>query len=239
MDFANDGVRSLAKETVNKADYVMTDVGNTMSAVRETIHNANGFISSLDGIPERLVTTVEKVGKDIHKIGQDFGHMAKSLACISQDFHQMRRCIKVTCFSLTMSALASSMIYLQNSSCSDNQESMLCVAPLNGMAATMIGAGFVALSMLIMPNRVQHQINDDFLIPEEGIDQNVEWTQEELDSIKAKNFNVFSLIEIKRQFGDKWHKQELQWLLSQDKNIFLKVLSSGVYTTSGCLGKND
>jgi len=73
----------------------------------------------------------------------------------------------------------------------------------------MIATGFVALRMLI-PNRVQCQINDHFLIPEEGIDQNIEWTQEELDSIKAKNFDIFSFTETKRQLGDKWNKQELE-----------------------------
>ncbi|MEK7339297.1 MAG: hypothetical protein AABZ92_01120, partial [Verrucomicrobiota bacterium] len=129
------------------------------------------------------------------------------------------------------------MTYLQNSSCDRDPESMLCTAPLKSIAATTIVAGFVALKIL-MPNRIQHQINDNFLITEEGIGQNVEWTQEELDSIKATNFDVFSFIETKRQVGDKWDKNELEWLLSQDKNIFLKVLLGEAYTTSDCLS-ND
>lgn len=125
-----------------------------------------------------------------------------------------------------------------------------------------IVAGVVAIRML-MPNRVQvHQnteilasnettsvmdlpdqvLKEDmdlsFLIPEEGFDQDVEWTQEELDSIKATNFTVFKHIEIKRKLGDKCDKQDLEWLLIQDKNIFLKVLLSKACATADSLNNN-
>ncbi|MGL5263768.1 MAG: hypothetical protein ACRDAI_04225 [Candidatus Rhabdochlamydia sp.] len=94
----------------------------------------------------------------------------------------------------------------------------------------------------IQATSVQVQLKEsldlNFLIPEEGFDQDVEWTQEELDSIKATNFAVFKHIEIKRKLGDKWDKQELEWLLNQDKSIFLKVLLSGVKQPHMTLNNN-
>lgn len=158
--------------------------------------------------------------------------------------------------------LAASVTYFQDSSCDRDKESMLCTVPLKSIAAVAIVTGVVAIRML-MPNRVQvHQnteilasnettsvmdlpdqvLKEDmdlsFLIPEEGFDQDVEWTQEELDSIKATNFAVFKHIEIKRKLGDKWDKQELEWLLNQDKSIFLKVLLSGVKQPHMTLNNN-
>ena len=124
------------------------------------------------------------------------------------------------------------------------------------MAAAAIATGFVAIRMLI-PNKVQvHQNNEilasneitsisdhsdevlkeeldlNFLIPEEGFDQGIEWTQEQLDSIKAINFAVFNHIEIKRKLSDKWDKQELKWLLNQDKNIFFNMIINRIQATS-------
>jgi hypothetical protein len=133
---------------------------------------------------------------------------------------------------------------------------MLCFFPLKSIAAVAIVAGVVAIRML-MPNRVQvHQnteilasnettsvmdlpdqvLKEDmdlsFLIPEEGFDQDVEWTQEQLDLIKATNFSVFKHIEIKRELSDKWDKQELEWLLNQDKNIFFNMIINRIQATS-------
>lgn len=164
--------------------------------VDNTSKTEDEIVNVLRNTSSDLKSSAGRFTEDVHKMGQNFGHIAKSLsesshassellAYISQDFHQTSRYIMVTCFTLTTSALAASMIYLQNSSCYDDQESVLCTSPLKSMAAGMIATGFVALRML-MPNRIQCQINDHFLIPEEGIDQNIEWTQEELDSIKAK-----------------------------------------------------
>jgi hypothetical protein len=223
----------------------MKRVRNTMPEIQEI------FASSLDRIPGRLMTTVKEgadfkssasqFAEDIQKMGQDFGNITKSLpqsSNLSSDSvahtHRTSRYFNVTCLSLVTSVLVASIVYLQNSSCCDNPQSMFCVTPLKGMAATAIAAGFVALGML-MPKK--KQINDRFLIPEEGIDQYIEWTKDELDAIKAVNPEISNLIEVKRQIGNKWDKYELEWLLSQDKNIFLKVLSGEAYAGSRLLRK--
>lgn len=128
------------------------------------------------------------------------------------------------------------MTYLQNSSCDRDPESMLCTAPLKSMAATTIAAGFVAMTML-MP--IKETMKLKFFIPEEGIDQNIEWTEEQLDSIKSTNIDIFNLIEAKRKLEYcKWTKQELKWLLNQDKNIFFNMMLNRVYTASDCLDNN-
>lgn len=223
----------IASETRNDLKKLINNTSKTEDEIVTILRNTGSDLKS----------STTRLTEDIHKMGQDLGRMvellsqsshvsSKSIAHISQDLHQTSRYFMVTCFSLTTAALAASMIYLQNSSCYDDQKSMLCIAPLKSMAAATIAVGFVVLRML-MPNRVQHKINDNFLIPKEGIDQNVEWTEEQLDSIKAINFDVFNLIEAKRQLGSKWGKQELEWLLSQDKNIFLKVI------LSDCLDNNN
>lgn len=153
------------------------------------------------------------------------------------------------------------MTYLQNSSCDRDPDSMLCTAPLKSMIATTIVAGFVAMGMLV-PNKVQiHQNNKilasneimsmsnrldqvqlkqgmelSFFIPEEGLDQNIEWTKEQLDLIKTTNIDIFNIIEAKRKLEYyKWTKQELEWLLNQNENIFFNMLLSRVYTSSDCL----
>ena len=223
--------------------------------VDNTTKTENEVINILTKASDDFKSSANQCTKNIHKIGQDFTHMAESvsqssnlssesIAYMSQDFHQASRyavqasrCFMVACVSLSTSALAASMIYLQNSSCDDDRESMLCVAPLKSMAAATIATGFVALGML-MSKRVQPQINEsteiNFFIPEEGIDQNVAWTEEQLDSIKAKNFSVFNVIKAKKKLEDhKWTKPELEWLLSEDKDTFLDVLTRGIFTPSG------
>jgi hypothetical protein len=136
-----------------------------------------------------ISSSVDQFTEDVHEMGQDFGHMteavsqasaeistainkasqdlsymayvtSKSMASISQDFHQASLYARVTCFSLTTSALtalAVSMTDLQNSSCNRDPESILCVAPLKSIALATIVTGFVAINML-MPNRARvHQ----------------------------------------------------------------------------------
>ncbi|PWU13252.1 MAG: hypothetical protein C5B45_06485 [Chlamydiae bacterium] len=343
----------------------MEEVGNTIPEIKQTLNTANDFISSLDGIPGHLATTIEKAGEnvsststsvtnvakigvgiaafkffsdvsvswyrtmkltgiasdakndfkkladntsktedgivnilrntsgnlkssvdrfteDTHKMGQSFNHTTESLSqsfaeisgtidktsqnfgymtnvtsefltYLSQDFHQVSRCFMVTCFSLTTTALAASMIYLQDSSCYNDRESILCIAPLKSIAATTIAVGFVVIRML-MPNRILYQLQNSetlisnktmhiaypdqiplnkrtvpFFIPEKGCYQNFEWTEDQLYSIKATNIEVFNFIKEKRKFvGCKWTKQELEWLLNQDENIFFHVVISGI-----------
>ncbi|MGB7127517.1 MAG: hypothetical protein WBD50_00295 [Candidatus Rhabdochlamydia sp.] len=242
---ARNDLKKLADNTSKTEDEIVNVLKNTRgdlkSSVSQFTEDAHKMGQNFGHMTESLSQSSAKISGAVNQASQNFGYMthitSDFLAYLSQDIHQTSRCFRVTCFSLTTSALVATMTYLQNSSCDRDPESMLCTAPLKSIAATTIVAGFVALKIL-MPNRIQHQINDNFLITEEGIGQNVEWTQEELDSIKATNFDVFSFIETKRQVGDKWDKNELEWLLSQDKNIFLKVLLGEAYTTSDCLS-ND
>ena len=246
-----------------------------------TTKTEDKLVEVLENTRSDLKSSAGQFAKDTHKMGQNFSHMTESLSqssveisgavnqanrnfgymthitadflgFISQDIHQTNRCFRVTCFSLTTSALVATMTYLQNSSCDRDPDSMLCTAPLKSMIATTIVAGFVAMGMLA-PNKVQvHQNNEildsgnkvsimdlNFFIPEEGIDQDVKWTQEQLDVIKAKNFAVFNFIEIKKHLGSKWDKQDLEWLLSQDKNIFLKVILNKACAISDCLDNNN
>ncbi|MDR2539617.1 MAG: hypothetical protein LBC45_03305 [Chlamydiales bacterium] len=179
-----------------------------------------------------------EISSAVNQAHRNFDHMTHStadfLSYLSEEIHQTSRCFRVTCFSLTASALAAAMTYLQNSSCDRDPDSMLCTAPLKSMMATTMAVSFLALGMLT-PRKAHCQTNERFFIPEEGIDQSIEWTQEELESIKDKNFAVFSFFETKRQLGNKWKKQELEWLLSQDKNLFLKVMLNKAYAISDSL----
>ena len=210
--------------------------------VDNTAKTEDEIVSILKDTEGDFKSFTNQFAEDIHKMGQDFGNITKSLpqsSNLSSDSvahtYKTSRYFKVTCLSLVTSVLVASMVYLQNSSCYDNPQSMLCVTPSKGMAATAIAAGFLTLGML-MPKK--SLVNDRFLIPEEGIDQHIELTKEVLDAIKTVNPEIFNLIEVKRQIGNKWDKYELEWLLSQDKNIFLKVLSGEAYASSDCLGNN-
>ena len=267
-DSRND-LKKIADNTIKTEDEIVNVLKNTTgdlkSSVGQFTEEAHEMGQNFGRMTESLSQSSAEMSGAVNQASRNFGYIthitSDFLAYLSQDIHQTSRCFRVTCFSLTTSALAAAMTYLQNSSCDHDPESILCTTPLS-MVATTIAIGLVAMTML-MPNRVQsHQNNKvlasnettsvmdhpnqvlkegidlNFFIPEEGIDQDVEWTEEQLDSIKSTNFDVFKHIEIKRQFGGKWHKQELEWLLNQDKNIFLKVLLSRTYTTSYDLNNN-
>lgn len=269
---ARNDLKKLADNTSKTEDEIVNVLKNTTgdlkSSVGQFTEDAHKMGQNFGHMTESLSQSSAKISGAVNQASQNFGYMthitSDFLAYLSQDMHQTSRCFRVTCFSLTTSALAAAMTYLQNSSCDRDPESMLCTAPLKSMAATTIAAGFVAMTML-MPNRVQvHQNNEvlvsnettsimdhpasiqleeamklDFFIPKEGIDQNIEWTQEELDSIKSTNVDVFNFIEIKKQLGSKWDKQDLEWLLSQDKSIFLKVILNKACAISDCLDNNN
>ncbi|VHO00771.1 hypothetical protein [Candidatus Rhabdochlamydia sp. T3358] len=242
--------------------------GDLKSSVGQLTEDAHKMSQNFGQMTESLSQSSTEISGAANQASRNFGYMthitSDFLAYLSQDIHQTSRCFRITCFSLTTSALAATMTYLQNSSCDRDPESMLCTAPLKSMAATTIAAGLIAMTML-MPNRVQvHQNNKvlasnettsimdhpasiqleetmklNFFIPEEGVDQNIEWTQEELDSIKATNIDVLNLIEAKRKFKCcKWTKQELTWLLNQNENLFFNMILSMVYTASDCLDNN-
>ncbi len=286
-------LKKLSDNTIKTEDEVVNVLKNTSDGLKSS---AGQFTEDVHKMGQNFGHMSAEISGSVNKASQNFGHMAESvsqssaeiassanqasrnfgymthvtsdfLAYFSQDIHQTSRSFRVTCFSLTTFALVAtmnSMTSLQNSSCDQDKESMLCTVPLKSMAAAAIVTGIVAIRML-MPNRVQQQMHQNneilasnettsvmdlpdqvlkeemdlsFLIPEEGFDQDVEWTQEELDSIKATNFAVFKHIEIKRKLGDKWDKQELEWLLNQDKSIFLKVLLSGVKQPHMTLNNN-
>lgn len=253
---ARNDLKKLANNTSKTEDEIVNVLKNTSgdlkSSVDQFTEDAHKMSQNFGDMTELLSQSSTEISGAVNQANRNFGYMthitSDFLAYLSQDIRQTSRCFRVTCFSLTTSALAAVMTYLQNSSCDRDPESMLCTAPLKSMVATTITAGFLAMTML-MPNRVQiHQNNEvlasnettsvsdhsdqilkeyldlNFFIPEKDIDQNIEWTQEELDVIKAKNFDVFIFIKIKKQLGSKCNKEELKWLLSQDKNIFLKVV---------------
>ncbi|MGL5263620.1 MAG: hypothetical protein ACRDAI_03460, partial [Candidatus Rhabdochlamydia sp.] len=237
-------LKKLSDNTIKTEDEVVNVLKNTSGDLKSS---AGQFTEDVHKMGQNFGHMSAEIASSANKASQNFGHMTESVSQASveiagsankanqnfgfmtQDFHQASLCFMVTCLSLTTSslvALTAYVTYLQESSCDRDKESMLCTVPLKSMAAAAIVTGVVAIKML-MPNSVQAQINDDFLIPEDGINKNVEWTQEELDSIEGINFDVFSFIETKRKLDDKkWEKQEMEWLLSQDKNIFLKVLLS-------------
>ncbi|MGL5264495.1 MAG: hypothetical protein ACRDAI_08035, partial [Candidatus Rhabdochlamydia sp.] len=202
----------------------------------------------------------ESVSQSSVEIASSANQASGNFGYMTQDIHHASRCFIVTCLSFTTSTLvglSASVTYFQDSSCDRDKESMLCTVPLKSIAAVAIVTGVVAIRML-MPNRVQvHQNNEilasnettrvmdlpdqvlkedmdlSFLIPEEGIDQDIKWTQEQLNSIKATNFAVFNFIEAKIKFKScKWTKQELEWLLIQDENIFFNVIVSRVQASS-------
>ncbi|MGL4540040.1 MAG: hypothetical protein ACRCU0_03595 [Candidatus Rhabdochlamydia sp.] len=252
--------------SVNKASQNFGHMTESISQSSTEISGAAKKASQNFGhMAESVSQSSVEIASSANQASRNFGYMthvtSDFLAYFSQDIHQTSRSFRVTCFSLTTFALVATMnslASLQNSSCDQDKESMLCTAPLKSMAAAAITTGFLAIRML-MPNRVQHQMHQNaeilasnettsvmdlpdqvlkeemdlsFLIPEEGIDQNIEWTQEQLDSIKATNFAVFNFIEAKRKFRGKWTKQELEWLLRQDKNIFFNVVVSRVQASS-------
>ncbi|HEV3269800.1 MAG TPA: hypothetical protein VGZ69_04040 [Candidatus Rhabdochlamydia sp.] len=257
---ARKDLKKLADHTTKTEAEIVNVLKNTSgdfkSSVCQFTEDAHEMGQNFGHMAESLSQSSTKISGAVNQASRSFGYMthitSDFLAYLSQDIHQTSRCFRVTCFSLTTSALVATMTYLQNSSCDHDPESMFCTAPLKSMIATTIAAGFVVTRML-MPNRVQeHQNNEitnvmdhlasiqveeatklNFFIPEEGIDQDVEWTKEQLDSIKATNVDVLNLIEAKRKLKCcKWTKQELEWLLSQDENIFFNVIISRVQASS-------
>jgi hypothetical protein len=241
-------------ETISQSSVEISSATNKAS--QDFGHIAKSLSQSSAEISGAVNQTSRNFGYMTHVTSDFLAYLSQNIHQSSRCF--VVTCFSLTTFALAGSMTAmTAMTYLQDSSCDRDPESMLCTAPLKSMAAAAIVTGFVAIKML-MPNRVQNQVHQNseilasnettsvmtlpdqvlkedmdlsFLIPEEGIDQDVRWMEEQLDSIKSTNFAVFNHIEIKRQFGGKWHKQELEWLLSRDKNIFLKVLLGRAYTT--------
>ena len=262
---ARNDLKKLADHTTKAEDKLVEVLESTSSDLKSSVsqftEDAHKTSQSFGHMTESLSQSSAEISSTLNQANRNFGYMthitADFLGFISQDIHQTSRCFRVTCLSLTASAFVATMTYLQNSSCDHDPDSIFCTAPLKSMIAMTIAASFVAMRILapnsiyqnnevLIPNEKAVDLIDralkehrklKFFIPEEGIDQDVEWTQEQLESIKATNIDIFTIIEAKRKFGGKWHKQELEWLLSQDKNIFLNVIISGIYSTSDCLDK--